>query len=153
LTRAKQALLFIEATVTQVGQCLGFGKHVHDIPEQNLIIILVGIAAVGTISSFASTLSKISFGVTLLRLTQGPARTFVWFAIITLFLVMLPSATLQWIPSVSVVTSSNYGFFNAAWCAVMDFALALLPWKMLWGLQMKKREKVGVGIAMSLGLL
>lgn len=47
----------------------------------------------------------------------------------------------------------NYGIFNAAWCAAADFALALLPWKLIWGLQLKPREKFGVGIAMSLGVL
>jgi hypothetical protein len=47
----------------------------------------------------------------------------------------------------------NYGIFNAAWCAAADFALALIPWKLVWGLQLGIREKVGVAIAMSMGIL
>ena len=35
----------------------------------------------------------------------------------------------------------------------MDFALSLLPWKLLWGLQMQGKERVGVIIAMSMGIL
>lgn len=35
----------------------------------------------------------------------------------------------------------------------MDFALALLPWKILWGVQMRTVEKLGVCFAMSLGFL
>jgi hypothetical protein len=35
----------------------------------------------------------------------------------------------------------------------MDFVLALLPWTILWNLQMKRTEKIGAGIAMSLGVL
>lgn len=35
----------------------------------------------------------------------------------------------------------------------MDITLSLLPWKLLWGLQMKKTEKIGVAIAMSMGIL
>ena len=35
----------------------------------------------------------------------------------------------------------------------MDIALALLPWKLIWGLQMKKTEKMGVAVAMSCGIL
>jgi len=31
--------------------------------------------------------------------------------------------------------------------------LAMIPWKVIWGLQMKRTEKVGVAIAMSCGLL
>ena len=34
-----------------------------------------------------------------------------------------------------------------------EFALALLPWKVIWNLQMKRKEKVGVAIAMSMGIL
>lgn len=37
--------------------------------------------------------------------------------------------------------------------AIMDFSLALIPWRLVWNLQMRPAEKVGVGIAMSLGLL
>jgi hypothetical protein len=31
----------------------------------------------------------------------------------------------------------------------MDIALAMLPWKLVWKLQMKPAEKIGVAIAMS----
>jgi len=37
----------------------------------------------------------------------------------------------------------------------MDFILAMLPWKVIWVLQMKRIEKVGVAVAvaMSIGVL
>jgi hypothetical protein len=35
----------------------------------------------------------------------------------------------------------------------MDFVLALLPWSLLWKLQMNKREKVGIVVAMSMGIM
>lgn len=121
-----------------------------------------------TVSCFAATFSKIAFGITLLRLTKGPTKAFVWLCIIGLFIVMLPSAFLSWLscrPTAKLYNpflegkcwpayiTRNYGYFNAAFCTIVDFALALLPWKLLWGLQLKTREKVGVGIAMSMGLL
>jgi len=34
----------------------------------------------------------------------------------------------------------------------MDFVLAFLPWRIVWSLQMKKKEKFGVAVAMSLGV-
>ena len=40
-----------------------------------------------------------------------------------------------------------------AYSAAMDITLALLPWTVIWGLQMKLQEKVGVAIAMSCGIL
>jgi hypothetical protein len=42
---------------------------------------------------------------------------------------------------------------GTVWSALMDVSLALLPWTILWNLQMRPAEKVGVGVAMSLGLL
>ncbi|PSN68609.1 hypothetical protein BS50DRAFT_599165 [Corynespora cassiicola Philippines] len=161
-------LLLAESIVTHMGQSLGFGKRTVDIPVENLSSIALYTSIGASISCFASTGSKISFGFTLLRLTNGPWRMFVWFAIVTLFVVMIPSALFTWVqctprekawntfvdgtcwnPSIS----TNYGIFNAAWCATIDFALALLPWKLIWHLQLLTREKVGVGIAMSMGIL
>ncbi|KAF2795558.1 hypothetical protein K505DRAFT_239645 [Melanomma pulvis-pyrius CBS 109.77] len=161
-------LLLIQSVITQIGQRLGFGKHTVDIAPCNLATIALYTSIGASISCFASTGSKISFGVTLLRLFKGPSKWFVWFSIVTLFMAMLPSALLTWIictppekawnPSVEgkcwdPVIATDYGIFNAAWCAVIDFALALLPWTLLWGLQMRMTEKIGVGVAMSLGVL
>jgi hypothetical protein len=35
----------------------------------------------------------------------------------------------------------------------MDITLTLLPWKIIWGLNMKKQERIGVAVAMSCGFL
>jgi len=35
----------------------------------------------------------------------------------------------------------------------MDLTLALLPWTLVWKLQMKPAEKIGVAVAMSMGIL
>ncbi|KAF2680126.1 hypothetical protein K458DRAFT_393099 [Lentithecium fluviatile CBS 122367] len=161
-------MLLVESVLTQMGQTLGFGKHTTAIPPQNLPLIALGTSIAASISCFASTFSKISFGVTLLRLTTGPLRACVWFCIITLFLVMLPSALLTWISCRPMAKAWNsliegecwdgrvtvgYGIFNAGWCAATDFALALIPWKLVWGLRLRTREKVGVAVAMSMGML
>jgi hypothetical protein len=42
---------------------------------------------------------------------------------------------------------------RTAYSAGMDFALALFPTVLIWGLQMNRREKIGVIVAMSLGVL
>ena len=36
---------------------------------------------------------------------------------------------------------------------VMDICLAMLPWSVILGLQMTPKEKFGVAIAMSMGVL
>jgi hypothetical protein len=47
----------------------------------------------------------------------------------------------------------NIALTAGAYSGCMDFILALLPWAVLWKLQMKKREKFGIAVAMSLGVL
>lgn len=42
---------------------------------------------------------------------------------------------------------------HLAYSGAQDFVLALLPWTIVWNLQMKKKEKFGVAFAMSLGVL
>ncbi|KAF3043621.1 hypothetical protein E8E11_008898 [Didymella keratinophila] len=49
--------------------------------------------------------------------------------------------------------SLRYARFQAIWAAAMDISLALLPWKILWGLQMRMTERFGVCVTMSLGIL
>lgn len=119
------------------------------------------------VSSIAAALSKMSFGITLLRLTSGHLHFTAWFCIIALLLTLIPSVVGPWIqcPHMEVTwdTSNDvcwtaesqiqYGIFNAAWSASTDFVLASLPWFLIWNLQLKSREKIGVGIAMSLGML
>jgi hypothetical protein len=39
-----------------------------------------------------------------------------------------------------------------AYSAFMDITLSILPWKILWSLHMQKKEKIGVIVAMSMGL-
>jgi hypothetical protein len=43
---------------------------------------------------------------------------------------------------------------NSGYSTVVDFALALLPWIILFPLQsLKQTQKVGIAIAMSLGIM
>jgi hypothetical protein len=46
-----------------------------------------------------------------------------------------------------------YGVFAAAYSGLMDLMLAMLPWAVVWKLQMGRKEKIGVGIAMGMGVL
>jgi len=43
--------------------------------------------------------------------------------------------------------------FSTAYAALVDITLAMLPWKVLWGLEVKTGEKIGVALAMSMGVL
>jgi len=158
-----------ESCLLTYATTLGYGKHVYDIPfdqptiEKTILAISIG----GTFSLTAAIWSKTSFALTLLRLTDGWLKKCIWFCIITTNIAMGLSALFVWVtckpiqkawhpfmegtcwsPEVIV----NYNIFSAAYSAFMDLTLALLPWKLIWGLQMKRKEKIGVAVAMSCGV-
>jgi hypothetical protein len=40
-----------------------------------------------------------------------------------------------------------------AYSGIMDIVLALLPWKIIWEMEMSRKERIGAICAMSLGVL
>ncbi|EXL66968.1 hypothetical protein FOPG_16881 [Fusarium oxysporum f. sp. conglutinans race 2 54008] len=145
---------------------LNYGARDWDFPSKNLVP-LVKLVVVGHPFMLTSIIwSKTAFGVTLLRITDGWMKWTVWFLIITTNIVLglsilffyLRCRPIQasWDPTVKGVcwddAAIKYHIFSGAYSAAADVALSLLPWKLLSGLQMRKREKIGVGIAMSMGI-
>lgn len=158
-----------ESALLTYATTLGYGKHIYDVPfdiptiEKTILAISVG----GTLSITAAIWSKTSFALTLLRLTDGWLKKFIWFCIITTNIGMGLSALFVWIQCKPIQKAWHpfmegtcwppevivkYNIFSAAYSAIMDLTLALLPWKLIWGLQMKRKEKIGVAVAMSCGI-
>ncbi|KAH8900447.1 hypothetical protein GQ53DRAFT_633211 [Thozetella sp. PMI_491] len=150
-----------QVIVVSVSIQLGFGKHIWDVPAQNLHTLDILGSVIGTLSLVATALSKTSFALTLLRLPVRNIKWPLWFIIITLNVTSYISAASNWIKCTEPLTGSFcmtvnaivvYGMAAGFYCAAMDFILALLPWKFLWKLQMDKSEKIGTMIAMSMGI-
>ncbi|KAK1756523.1 hypothetical protein QBC47DRAFT_451980 [Echria macrotheca] len=145
----------------------GLGKHVYAVSPANFPVLGVVGNLTGTFSILAATWSKSSFALTLLRLMQGRMRILLWFIIITINIFMSLNAVFMWIRCTPVEKTWNpfapgtcwqediypiYGMFAAGYSAGMEFILALLPWRVIWKLQMKRKEKFGVAVAMSMGI-
>ncbi|KAI4864212.1 hypothetical protein F4820DRAFT_346623 [Hypoxylon rubiginosum] len=116
----------------------------------------------------ASAWSKSAFAITLLRLETGRGRYFLWYALLTINASYLLYVITAWNrpcgvqgkddlyipgPCWSSTAKMAVPLSVVAYSAAMDFALAFFPWKIVWKTQMKKQEKIGVGIAMSFGVL
>ncbi|KJR87294.1 uncharacterized protein SPSK_01738 [Sporothrix schenckii 1099-18] len=149
----------------------GYGRHSWDVDPVHIPAIVTNGTLSGTLVLLAACWSKTSFAFTLLRLPIGWMRPLVWTIIVTLNVSMHLSALSIWIecpaapPSVSglgidtgdrlcipIPLAVQYGIAVGGYSAAVDFVLALLPWKILWNLQMQRREKMGVLIAMSMGV-
>lgn len=112
--------------------------------------------------------TKTAFAVTLLRLTSDGTRMFVWFIIVSLQITMGFSAVVPWIQCNPIAKTWNPSLPGVCWAekvgtkiwigtgaysALMDFVLAALPWTFLWGLLLRKPEKAGILVAMSMGVV
>ncbi|KAH8904827.1 hypothetical protein BR93DRAFT_916595 [Coniochaeta sp. PMI_546] len=162
-------ILLVYSTLTIVSCKFGVGRHLTEIPPDDQPIALELLYIGRFFGIIAVTTSKTSFAVTLLRLaTKRWHRWAVWSIIATLNTVMGLTALFlfvqctpvykAWIISASGTcwdsrVTISYSIFAGAYSAAMDFILALFPWFLIWNLQMNKKEKVGVAVAMSLGVL
>ncbi|KAI0408372.1 hypothetical protein F4802DRAFT_409759 [Xylaria palmicola] len=153
---------------TSIAISLGWGQQIYDLPVENFPYILVALYISGAFSILAAALSKSSFALTLLRISNGWVRYVVWFAMITINIVMSLSIIFNFVQCTPVEknfnvfipgscwprrTLSGYNIFVAAYSGVMDILLALLPWKVIWNMDMSRKERFGAICAMSLGLL
>ena len=159
-------MMVVTAVLTYM-TTLGFGTHIWDIDLSNQEKMMLPTNIVATFSIVASVWCKTSFGVTLLHVTDGWIRKTTWFCIISMNMAVFLSALFVWINCTPIektwnyymegtcwdpVVTLRYNIFAAVYSALTDIALSVLPWKFLWSLQMKRSEKIGVGLAMSMGV-
>ncbi|KAK4125525.1 hypothetical protein N657DRAFT_568158 [Parathielavia appendiculata] len=157
----------IECSLLTHMTTLGYGLHIWDFDWNNFQAIMVPTLASGTFSITAAVWSKTSFGITLLHITDGWYKKVTWFCIISMNVFMFLSALFPWVDCTPISSAWDmsvkgtcwdikvtvyYDIFSSGYSALMDIVLAILPWKFLWGLQMKPKEKIGVIAAMSLGM-
>ncbi|KAM5355043.1 hypothetical protein ACJ41O_001689 [Fusarium nematophilum] len=160
--------LLLYAGLTVASTKYGIGRHIATIPPTDLVYGIKVLYIGEFFAVIAVAISKTSFVVTLLRLaTQRWHRLLLWFIIITVNIVMwlcglfsfiqcspveklwdLSMEGTCWNPHVTV----NFAIFAGSYSSAMDFLLSLFPWFLIWNLSMKKKEKIGVAVAMSLGV-
>ncbi|EPE09385.1 integral membrane protein [Ophiostoma piceae UAMH 11346] len=147
----------------------GEGLHVWDVDPANFAAINFLGRLSGSLAILSAVWSKTSFAVTLVRLISTPrSRMLLFFVIGSMNLFMTLNIIFLWVRCMPIRKLWNpdvpgtcwhpkvypiYGIFAAGYSSLMDIVLALFPWKIVWRLQMERREKFGVAIAMSLGLV
>ncbi|KAK0712393.1 hypothetical protein B0T26DRAFT_648687 [Lasiosphaeria miniovina] len=158
----------IDGAMSQRAVDLGFGRYPCDIDPRNFPLIgLEGQNIGATFGMFAVVWSKTSFAITLLRLTEGKTKAFIWCIIVSMNIIFFLEALFVWVQCTPISKTwlpstpgtcwgshpvNVYGVFAGCFSGVCDIILALLPWRLVWSLQMQKKEKIGVGIAMSMGV-
>ncbi|KAK0616395.1 hypothetical protein B0T14DRAFT_568003 [Immersiella caudata] len=165
----RRPLLFQTANVivTTVNVSLGGGQHIYRLdPAVIPILGLTGNVA-GTLSIIAALLSKASFGFTLIRLTNGAIKWCIYVLLVTMNIFLAMSAVFIWVRCTPVartcrhevrgacwapIVNTSYGLFSGVYSAFVDFTLSFLRWPLIWNLQIRLRENLGVVVAMSMGV-
>ncbi|KAM7197916.1 hypothetical protein V8F20_006364 [Naviculisporaceae sp. PSN 640] len=161
--------IFTGSVITSITVGMGYGKHIWDVPFEELGNMFKVFSVAGTFSICSSVWSKTSFALTILRLTDGWLRKAIWAIIITMNLFMAGTALINYIRCspldklwdftgavpgtcwpMDVV--NKYNTFSAVYSGLVDITLALIPWTLIWNLQMRMDEKIGVAVAMSMGI-
>ncbi|OTA95538.1 hypothetical protein M434DRAFT_28863 [Hypoxylon sp. CO27-5] len=165
---ASWILLIISCILVSINTVAGMGKHDDDINPTILDTLGVRTLFVGSLYAISSAWSKTSFGISLLRVSTPRLRIVIWFLMITTNIFMYNSAVLGWVmcrpvtklwrSSVDGVCWSTgltlpiYMFFNI-YSGFVDFVFAILAWIIVIKLQMNLKEKMGLAIAMSMGVV
>lgn len=147
----------------------GLGRHYRTMNENQLATMGVLSISAGFSSILATSWSKISFALSLLRIsTTRRIRITVWIIIISTNLVFGALGLMQWIQCWPVSKMwlyklegscwpsyifQGYGAFASAFSGVVDITLAILPWKIVWAVAINKKDKIGALLAMSMGVL
>lgn len=163
LTCIRLQVLFLVFVVLSI-YCttLGLGKQLVNVDMTKLPELMVMLPIAQFFAVVAVAVSKSSFIVTLLRLVVLPwQKAALWFMLVTINLSMGSISIVQFFlcavpPTPGCVSAEvviGLGVYAAGYSAVMDLVLTAFPFLVIWNLQMKKREKIGVIASMSLGVV
>ncbi|KAK3899960.1 hypothetical protein C8A05DRAFT_17683 [Staphylotrichum tortipilum] len=148
----------------------GLGRHIQflDQAERHAVLRLGYFAAIFSIG--AAVWSKVSFALFLLRISSSGVteciRRGILGIIISLNIMLVAAITMilmscrptakTWKPELEGTCLDDkvkvaWTVALAAYSGVADLILALLPWKIIWYLPVKRRDKFGLAVMMSLG--
>ncbi|KAL0468068.1 hypothetical protein QR685DRAFT_574177 [Neurospora intermedia] len=161
--------LILDSIVNTINIRLGFGKHRDNIEADHLKHINTLTHLSTTVMMLGAVWSKTSFGLTVLRLIRDrpKIRALVLVIIATMNSFLIFNVIAVWIQCgvgehgneddepncLSIKFTASSMMFAGIYSGLMDIVLAILPWWLIWDLHMQRKEKIGIGIAMSMGLL
>jgi hypothetical protein len=101
-----QVISLVTQVLLSIMISLGVGRHIYEIPMENMPLIGWLGNTTGTSQILTAILSKASFAVTLLTFIPGYYRWIVWFLIFTMPLFLGLNAVFIWIRCIPL---SNFG--------------------------------------------
>ncbi|PKS04861.1 hypothetical protein jhhlp_008225 [Lomentospora prolificans] len=130
------------------------------------MLVLLGMCST-TLAITSQSWSKTSFALTLLSVSDGWMSYFLWFAILSINILLGLGALFFWVsctpldkawhplvegtcwdPSIIIM----FGIISSVYSGFMDLTFSALAWKIILPLNLNIREKMACGVAMSMGV-
>lgn len=162
-------MMSVNVAILTYAVSLGFGQHITEISTNTATNLQFLVYLASVFSLLGAAWSKTSFALTLVRITEGTLRTAIWVVITCINMALVANAILPFLRCSPVERNWDvlmlegvcwdadillgFSMFAAAFSGAMDVLLVLVPWVVIAKTQMNSKDKLGVAICMSLGLL
>ncbi|RYC93601.1 hypothetical protein BFJ63_vAg3581 [Fusarium oxysporum f. sp. narcissi] len=163
------ALVFqiIYSAFVTAGTKYGLGRKFADIGNPDAYFRAVELEIYSQVAGLMVIgLGKCAVGIFLLRIVRNKfQKAFIWaFLAGTVFITLFSSIVVvvqcdpvqrTWdrrVPGTCWIDFSKVGLTVGSWFVVVDFCFAILPWFVIWELNMKRKEKITVACGLSLGI-
>ncbi|KAG9258741.1 uncharacterized protein F5Z01DRAFT_632809 [Emericellopsis atlantica] len=165
---ASWVFFLVAAIQLSVNIAHGFGRPGINIDPANSYQVGLGGMVVGTMVLIAPALSKTSFVLTVGKISGPKLKKALWFIAVPMNVLQVAALVIQFVQCSPLEKVWNpwtdgrcwgrqanlaMSMTSSAYSGIMDLVLATIPWIILKDLQIKRREKIGIAIAMSLGVI
>ncbi|KAI0095320.1 hypothetical protein F4776DRAFT_677637 [Hypoxylon sp. NC0597] len=163
---ASWIILLVAGIISSISVAVVFFEHDQDDQMGGHDVGLLT-TITGTLFFIAAIWSKTSFALTLFRIAGPRLKIVLRIMMVSMNGITCVSVVLRWLqchPIRLVWDSDAHGtcwnrslilgvtIFAASYSAFADFVLAALPWPIIIKLQMRTSEKIGISVAMSMGV-
>ncbi|KAJ5519625.1 hypothetical protein N7463_000078 [Penicillium fimorum] len=161
------ALHTLYTVFVTIASVYGLGKLYADVGDPSIYFTAVKYELFSQVAGIMVIgVGKAAVGVFLLRIVRNRIQIwFIWACLaITAFITLFASITVivqcipvekSWNPNTPGycwLDFSKVGYTVGSWFVVADFSFAILPWFIVWDLNMKQKEKLTVACGLSLGV-
>ncbi|KAH7123484.1 hypothetical protein B0J13DRAFT_455919 [Dactylonectria estremocensis] len=167
LVVAALVLQIIYTAFVTVATRYGLGRLFADVGDADVYFTAVMYEVFSQVAGLMVIgVGKLAVGVFLLRIVRNKIQiAFIWtFLAGTVFITLFSSIVVvvqcipverTWnktVPGHCWIDFSKVGLTVGSWFVVADFCFAILPWFVIWDLNMKRKEKITVACGLSLGV-
>ncbi|CAM1502522.1 Fc.00g045060.m01.CDS01 [Cosmosporella sp. VM-42] len=160
-------LILLYTIFMHISANYGFGQPITTLDIDDAVKAVYYELIGQTFAVIGMGVAKVSLGLFLVRIVMETwHKVAIWLAMGSLMAVSVLTAIVLWvqcIPSASVYDPRVKGVCHIAispiaitlgvWCATVDFFFAIFPWVFIWGLNMKRKEKITIAGSMSFGVV